>query len=202
MPQYSSKYYDPVKAHQYYEEHKQLKGKKPSTATLNETGKKAATYVKEQITKEKNEALETESKNYSNRIFQQTSDAKARITSLQKKFSKLSRAQKKILGPKIQKELQKIQENINRKREILKNEYEKNRKSINENYSNKYDSEVEKMNQDSSMVKQQSTTKSNTTTKTTKKSTSKKSSNAKKSVEEQIAERRKEARELMAKKKK
>ena len=199
MPQYSSKYYDPVKAHQYYEEHKQLKGKKPSTATLNETGKKAATYVKEQITKEKNEALETESKNYGKRIIQQTSDAKARITSLQKKFSKLSRAQKKILGPKIQKELQKIQEDINRKREILKNEYEKNRKFINENYSNKYDSEVEKMNQDSSMVKQKTTKKS---TKTTKKSTSKKSSNAKKSVEEQIAERRKEARELMAKKKK
>lgn len=199
MPQYSSKYYDPVKAHQYYEEHKQLKGKKPSTATLNETGKKAATYVKEQITKEKNEALETESKNYGKRIIQQTSDAKARITSLQKKFSKLSRAQKKILGPKIQKELQKIQEDINRKREILKNEYEKNRKSINENYSNKYDSEVEKINRDSSMVKQKTTKKS---TKTTKKSTSKKSSNAKKSVEEQIAERRKEARELMAKKKK
>lgn len=199
MPQYSSKYYDPVKAHQYYEEHKQLKGKKPSTATLNETGKKAATYVKEQITKEKNEALETESKNYGKRIIQQTSDAKARITSLQKKFSKLSRAQKKILGPKIQKELQKIQEDINRKREILKNEYEKNRKSINENYSNKYDSEVEKMNRDPSMVKQKTTKKS---TKTTKKSTSKKSSNAKKSVEEQIAERRKEARELMAKKKK
>ena len=41
---YASKYYDPVKAHEYYEKHKQLKGDKPKV-TLNEEGHKVVDYV-------------------------------------------------------------------------------------------------------------------------------------------------------------
>ena len=90
MAQYTSKYYDPVKAHQYYEEHKKLKGRKTSTSKLNDTGKNTASYVKEQINKEKKESIESESKRYSNSIFETTSEAKAKISQLQKKFKKLS----------------------------------------------------------------------------------------------------------------
>lgn len=49
---YASQYYDPVKAHEYYEAHKQLKGR-TSTKGLNEAGKAAAKYVKDQIKAEK-----------------------------------------------------------------------------------------------------------------------------------------------------
>ena len=49
---YASQYYDPVKAHEYYEEHKKLKGRK-STAGLNAEGKNAASYIKEQLNKER-----------------------------------------------------------------------------------------------------------------------------------------------------
>ena len=55
---YASPYYDPVKAHEYYEEHKKLKGRK-STAGLNDKGKEAARYVKEQINTEKKERIGT-----------------------------------------------------------------------------------------------------------------------------------------------
>lgn len=45
---YASPYYDPVKAHEYYMKHRKLKGRR-STAQLNDEGKAAAKYVKEQL---------------------------------------------------------------------------------------------------------------------------------------------------------
>lgn len=56
---YKSKYYDPVKAHEYYEKHKKLKGKKKasSTADLSEEGKIAAKEVKERLNEEMKAAL-------------------------------------------------------------------------------------------------------------------------------------------------
>lgn len=56
---YKSKYYDPVKAHEYYMKHRQLKGrkKKTSTADLSEAGKIAAKEVKEQLQAELKAAL-------------------------------------------------------------------------------------------------------------------------------------------------
>lgn len=55
---YSSKYYDPVKAHEYYMKHRKLKGRKKRTSTkgLNEEGKSAAKYIKEQIMEERKQA--------------------------------------------------------------------------------------------------------------------------------------------------
>ena len=53
---YASPYYDPEKAHQYYEEHKQLKGRngsKRSTSSLNEEGKKIWEVTKSNIDKQK-----------------------------------------------------------------------------------------------------------------------------------------------------
>lgn len=49
---YASPYYDPVKAHEYYIKHRELKGRN-STAGLNDEGKAAASYVKEQLTTER-----------------------------------------------------------------------------------------------------------------------------------------------------
>lgn len=55
---YASKYYDPVKAHEYYEKHKKLKGRK-STAGLNSTGKEAAKYVKDKLQEERNAKIDS-----------------------------------------------------------------------------------------------------------------------------------------------
>lgn len=62
LQHYSSPYYDPVKAHEYYEAHKKLKGR-TSTAGLNEEGRKVASYVKSQITAEKKQRLEANTEN-------------------------------------------------------------------------------------------------------------------------------------------
>lgn len=52
---YASQYYDPQKAHEYYEKHKQLKGRqsRTSTAGLNEAGKIASKQVREAIKEER-----------------------------------------------------------------------------------------------------------------------------------------------------
>ena len=54
---YASKYYDPVKAHEYYMKHRKLKEKNARTSTkgLNEAGKIAAKEVKEGIKAEQKE---------------------------------------------------------------------------------------------------------------------------------------------------
>lgn len=56
---YKSKYYDPIKRHEYYEKHKKLKGrkKKTSIADLSDAGKIAAKEVKEQLQAELKAAL-------------------------------------------------------------------------------------------------------------------------------------------------
>ena len=49
---YASPYYDPVKAHEYYMEHRVLKGRK-STAGLSDKGKEAAAYIKQRLKDER-----------------------------------------------------------------------------------------------------------------------------------------------------
>ena len=53
---YASQYYDPVKAHEYYERTKKLKGRRTGTS-LNDSGKEAKTYVKNQINAKRDQDL-------------------------------------------------------------------------------------------------------------------------------------------------
>lgn len=53
---YASPYYDPVKAHEYYMRNRELK-KRRSTAGLNEEGKNAARYVREQLRNERKQKV-------------------------------------------------------------------------------------------------------------------------------------------------
>lgn len=55
---YASPYYDPVKAHEYYMDHRELKGR-PSTAKLNDNGKIAASYIKKQVNDERDAKIKT-----------------------------------------------------------------------------------------------------------------------------------------------
>ena len=63
---YASKYYDPVKAHQYYEDHKELVGRKNSS--LNDEGKKVWNYTKQNIKAEKKQKLVETSSNYQQKV--------------------------------------------------------------------------------------------------------------------------------------
>ena len=57
LKHYASPYYDPVKAHEYYLKNRELKGRR-STTGLNDEGKNAARYVKEQLTSERKQKVE------------------------------------------------------------------------------------------------------------------------------------------------
>lgn len=63
---YASPYYDPEKAHEYYEEHKKLKGRREGT--LNEEGVKAKMYVHKQIMDEKQSNLDFEKEYTKNQL--------------------------------------------------------------------------------------------------------------------------------------
>lgn len=72
LKHYASPYYDPQKAHEYYERTKKLKGRK-STAGLNDEGKAAAKYVKQQIDAEKKQKIQS-SKELQNKNIKTSSD--------------------------------------------------------------------------------------------------------------------------------
>lgn len=58
---YASPYYDPVKAHEYYIKNRELKGR-TSTASLNDKGKEVASYVKQKLTAERKQKVESHKK--------------------------------------------------------------------------------------------------------------------------------------------
>lgn len=58
LKHYASPYYDPVKAHEYYMKNRELKGRR-STARLNDEGKNAAKYVREQLNAERRQKVES-----------------------------------------------------------------------------------------------------------------------------------------------
>lgn len=205
---YSSSYYDPIKAHQYYEEHKKLKGNsRVSTPSLNETGQKASSYVKSRIDEERNKKLEEKNKkdseelktlntSHAKYVMEQTKAVRDKISSLNRNFSKLNAAQKRILGPRIKAELNvlknrneqerfKLNKELEEKTKKLKEDQSKSSKAIREEYDAKYQSELKSMLNDSSMVKQTQSKKSSTKTS----SKSSKSSKQTKSIDSQIAEK-------------
>lgn len=92
LSHYASPYYDPVKAHEYYERTKKLKGRK-STSGLNESGKKAASYVKQQLDAERKQKVETH-KNDTNKSVTSNSektkeDIKAHNATMKKSIASL-----------------------------------------------------------------------------------------------------------------
>lgn len=90
LKHYASPYYDPQKAHEYYMNHRKLKGR--STASLDDEGKEIWSYTKEQIKNEKKEKV-SEQKEFTEKII---SDARSkadqtriRITNKLKKLNEM-----------------------------------------------------------------------------------------------------------------
>ena len=174
---YASPYYDPVKAHEYYEEHKKLKGnqRKISTATLNEEGKKAALYVKKNLDEEKkakaDELTEATKKKYEearnstlSQVKANSSQLKINIENLKVRLKKMNPAQRKQAEIHIKAEIQKLKDANAEERKKLQEAYKETAKGIseehstaakalNEEYHNKYADEVDKMNEDAAMKK-------------------------------------------------
>ncbi len=118
---YASKYYDPVKAHEYYMRTRELR-KRTSTSGLTDEGKQAAKFVKQQLTEERNNVL------------QKLKDVmKDRIKELRERIKGISKGSAK----------DKAKERIRAEINNLREQYKTDKQSIKDDYQNKYVSELE-----------------------------------------------------------
>lgn len=87
---YASEYYDPEKAHEYYERTKKLKGRQRSTSDLSEEGKKVWAVTKDSIKNEKKEKIKQEKDSADQKIAQHRESAKATKERITAKLKQLS----------------------------------------------------------------------------------------------------------------
>ena len=100
---YASPYYDPVKAHEYYEAHKKLKGRR-SSAKLTDEGKEKWDYVRNQISEQKKSEIKEAQEEKSAVIKAHRAAAK----SAQKRISTRLKRLKKVLAQRAKRELEQI----------------------------------------------------------------------------------------------
>lgn len=159
---YASPYYDPVKAHEYYMKHRELKGRN-STAGLNDEGKAAASYVKEQLTTERKANKEDTTNQIDKLREQKKSNIEAHKAAMQSQIDRLKAKLRSMSSADKQKNRDRIAANISvlreqnaAERERLNAEFQAQSKSLrtaqqetNENlkteYDDKYLSELEKI---------------------------------------------------------
>ena len=128
---YASPYYDPVKAHEYYMQHRELKGKraKTSTASLNETGRAAAGAVKQSLQAEKKE-----------KIKQHTETMNSKIKALRERLKALSPSERKNQKADIEAAIKQ-----------LRAANETFKKQLGLAYDSKYEEELQNIKSDESM---------------------------------------------------
>lgn len=204
---YASPYYDPVKAHEYYERTKKLKGRKTGTS-LNDSGKEAKTYVKNQINAKRDQDLKNAEAQSKKRTEERKKSAERETydnirkesEELGKKLDALISMTSKLDGPALRANKKRILAVVNslaaknrqsrtklvslyksNKTKINTEEREKltaEKKKIRSDATNTYNSELEKIQGDS---KFQSTSEKKSTSSKKSSSTSNKSSSKKSS---------------------
>lgn len=100
LAHYASPYYDPVKAHEYYMEHRKLVGRK-STAGLNDEGKEIAAYIKKNINEERKNKVEANRKAMNDSIASSKAQMTSRVQSLSDKRSSGIADSKEAMAKKI-----------------------------------------------------------------------------------------------------
>lgn len=161
---YASEYYDPEKAHQYYEEHKKLKGRRSATG-LNERGREAARYVKDQLTTErktKTAANNEKTRNTIDHVNEQSKSERSAISETQKQEIAQIREQIKAakkdpeLKESLRNKIANLREENKKKREQIMEETRNTRtylsdsnraanKQLREEYDSKYEDELDRI---------------------------------------------------------
>lgn len=145
LEHYASKYYDPVKAHEYYERTKQLKGKQAKTPSLNEEGRAIYKNVKENMSKEKKnriQNLDMRKKQYNETA---AYDLKSKISSLKEYYGQLSEEAKKEEKDRITNMIKNLRkENSKSKLEFYRKD-QFSRSKISDEYTNKAQEEYNKI---------------------------------------------------------
>lgn len=100
LAHYANPYYDPVKAHEYYEKHKHLKGRK-STASLNDEGKEIAAQLKSNINAEREKKQNENTSSTNSAIASSQSRTNASIQNLNSQRSQQLTESKEAMQKKI-----------------------------------------------------------------------------------------------------
>lgn len=141
---YKNPDYDPVKAHEYYEKHKQLKGRR-STKGFTETQKAQWAYVQEQIKQDKkqqNQQLTEGAK----QVRKQLSDqAKDKIKRLREALKNMSNEQKAMMKEKVKGMISKIRENLKQSKTAITNATKAERQNIRDEAEKKKDEAYNKI---------------------------------------------------------
>ena len=140
LKHYASQYYDPQKAHEYYMKNRELKRRK-STARLNEKGKNAAAYVKEQLDTEHKQKVQ-EHKDATDKQIEILRDKKkanvnshkeqmqGKIDTLRAKLKSMSKADKESNKERIYSEIDSLREENSKERERLQEQFSTDTKNL------------------------------------------------------------------------
>lgn len=118
---YSSKYYDPEKAHEYYERTKKLKGRR-SNAGLNEAGIEAAEYMRKQVDEEHAKELGLHTDEAKRRMEQLDTDLDTTIESISKNLSTALEAARNATESNIEAAKTRLQTVISNSSERIQNQ--------------------------------------------------------------------------------
>ena len=147
---YASKYYDPVKAHEYYEEHKKLKGRQK--VTLTEEGRAIARNVKENMNAEKKSVLKRSNEAHKATIKSNSAHLRNKVESLNKFLKQLSPKEREVQKERIQKMISSLRLRNNAIKEKLQEKHSNTNDSIRDEYKRKYEAEVENIKKEHGKV--------------------------------------------------
>lgn len=144
LKHYASDYYDSAKAHDYYERTKELKGRK-STSGLNDSGKAAADYVREQLNTEKKQKVDTAQKSLKEQLETHKAQMKEKINSLRSRLKNMSKAQKAANRDDIMSEIDGIRAENKAAKDQLQEAFKKTKTDLKTEYDDKYVAELDKI---------------------------------------------------------
>lgn len=147
LKHYASEYYDPQKAHEYYMRTRELKGRR-STRGLNDEGKAAAKYVKEQLTSER-KSLVQDHKDQTNDEIEDLRDAKnydievhkhamqSKIDQLRELLKSMDKDQKRRQKDRIYGVIDDLREQNKQERARLNEEFKQSSQSLRSDHRDK-----------------------------------------------------------------
>lgn len=119
LKHYASPYYDPVKAHEYYMRTRELKGRK-STKGLNDEGKNAAKYIKEQLNAERDSKIEKHKTGTQGQVEGVRNTAKNRVQTIRNSTTNTINAKRDQMKREVEAHKTQTQGKIDQLREKLK----------------------------------------------------------------------------------
>ena len=150
LAHYASKYYDPVKAHEYYEEHKQLKGRQK--VTLTEEGRAIAKNVKENMNAEKKSKIQASNENTKAINDSNAKHLKNKVASLNKFLQQLSKPEREAQKERIHNMISSLRARNKEARKNLMEKKKNTNESIRADYKQRYATELEKIKQEHGKV--------------------------------------------------